>query len=386
MADVSKVPGPSGPQEAGRGRPATHAQKFKELMKVQKVDEVDEERKKKRKRSEETEAETKAEAEEALEGAAPKKPPTPLEIIPKGKKELVTGKPAKTTAPETEPAGETHFPDEEEFLEALPSKPVEKRETSTELRPPRPHDKKVEAAKAKGIAEYKEAVQRKTERAEIEAATAEKDKMRVQREEEKQVSQTHETKREKQEEVEEVTGAALLPNAQLTPLETKRKEEKKIEEAAERGFIFPQAPSPESMQVPTQAQPAPTAPAAYATLHPTVLDLFERMVGVMTVMTAAGITETTLTLSAPEYANSAFFGAQVIIKEFVTAPKAYNVQIVASPQGVALVQKNMSDLMSSFQAGNYNFKVNRLEALLSTERPLFRRKERVSGEEEEEGR
>jgi hypothetical protein len=64
---------------------------------------------------------------------------------------------------------------------------------------------------------------------------------------------------------------------------------------------------------------------------------------------------------------------------------AYNIQFVGSPQGVALFQGNVSDLMAAFQGGNYNFKVNRIETHLQSDRPLFKRKEGLGGEDKGQG-
>ena len=112
------------------------------------------------------------------------------------------------------------------------------------------------------------------------------------------------------------------------------------------------------------------------------MEIFDRMVGVMTVMSMSGITETVITLNTPQFASSVFFGSQIIIQEYSTAPQAYNIQLNGSPQAVALFQGNADDLMAAFQAGNYNFRVNRLEAGHLTERPLFKRKEKAGGEKE----
>ncbi len=134
---------------------------------------------------------------------------------------------------------------------------------------------------------------------------------------------------------------------------------------------------------------APEAPGVetltpYAVMNPQVQDMFDRMAGVMTVMQSSGITETTITLNAPQFASSVFFGTQIIIQEFSTAPQAYNIQINGSAQAVALFQGNVDDLMAAFQSGNYNFRVNRLETGYLSERPLFKRKEKAAGDKQDQ--
>jgi hypothetical protein len=107
------------------------------------------------------------------------------------------------------------------------------------------------------------------------------------------------------------------------------------------------------------AMPEKLAP--YANLHPEVMELFDRMAGVITVMNTSGLTETTITLNNPLLASSVFFGTQIVIREYSSAPKAFNIQVNGSPQAVALLAKNTKDVMATFEKGDYNFTVNRLE-------------------------
>ncbi len=112
---------------------------------------------------------------------------------------------------------------------------------------------------------------------------------------------------------------------------------------------------------PPGAETPPPLAAPFANLPPQVAALFERMAGVMTVMTNSGVTETTIDLSNPQFAESTFYGAQIVITEFSTAPKAFNIELLGNQQAVALFSENSQDLVAAFQAGKYNFKVNRIE-------------------------
>lgn len=188
---------------------------------------------------------------------------------------------------------------------------------------------------------------------------------------------------EKEAELQEIasTQGTPPPFAPAAGKEGKKTEEK--ETTAEMELGVPITPG----EVISQEAPpiTPEALPSYANLHPQVMELFDRMVGVMTVMTMTGMTETVITLNAPQFASSVFFGTQIIIQEFSTAPQAFNIQLNGTPQAVALFQGNANDLMAAFQAGNYNFRVNRLETGYLTERPLFKRKERAGEEEKETG-
>lgn len=182
---------------------------------------------------------------------------------------------------------------------------------------------------------------------------------------------------------EEVEGMPLIrppaAQAEMGGEKEKGKEKKETGAVSSMEGAAAQAPS----MLPGEAPAAAAGPLpAYTSMHPQILDMFERMVGVMTVLTTTGITETTINLNAPQYASSLFFGTQIIIQEFSTAPKAFNIQILGTPQAAQAAQGNANDLMAAFQSGNYNFKVNRLDIgiLRKEERPLFRRKEGAGGE------
>lgn len=175
----------------------------------------------------------------------------------------------------------------------------------------------------------------------------------------------------------------IPPTTPISSVEEKE-EKKRIEKEKETAPPSTQMSSMDTpFQTPAELAPPPTTSApSYAYLHPIVLDVFERMVGVMTVMSTSGITETVMTLNAPQFASSVFYGTQITIQEFSTAPKAYNIQLSASPQAISIFQGNMDDLMAAFQGGKYSFRVNRLDtALLPSDRPLFKRKEGAGGDQ-----
>ena len=135
---------------------------------------------------------------------------------------------------------------------------------------------------------------------------------------------------------------------------------------------------------PSFIAPASETPPAYATLNPEVLALFEKMVGVISVMKESGIKETIIHLNSAEYANSRFAGSEIIIREFNTAPLAYNIELVGTPQNAALFEQNVGALMSAFQTGKYGFTVNRIDTRVASPRPdkpVFHRKETSSEKE-----
>jgi hypothetical protein len=178
-----------------------------------------------------------------------------------------------------------------------------------------------------------------------------------------------------------VQGAEMPTQPSKFEKELESREDKKVE-SEEKNSQEGIAGLPMQTEAPLAA-PSPAAsetPPFYPNISPQLQELFDRMVGVMTVMNMSGMTETVITLNSPQFASSVFFGTQIIIQEFSTAPQAFNIQLNGEPQAVALFQGSADDLMAAFQAGNYNFRVNRLETGYLADRPLFKRKEKASGE------
>lgn len=178
----------------------------------------------------------------------------------------------------------------------------------------------------------------------------------------------------------------ITPIAPLSPsdyIEKEKHEKEREEEIAALGTGSSLGgPIQPGLSAPLIEAPPPSNP--YTNLHPAAMDLFDRMVGTMTVMNLSGITETVMTLDAPKFASSVFFGSQIIIQEYSSAPQAFNIQLNGTPEAVALFQGNADDLMAAFQHGNYNFRVNRLETGLLGQKPLIRRKGPASGGKEDE--
>ena len=447
MAEVSKVEGPSGqPESLGKkgGKSSVDADKFKKEMrhKVEAVSETNPDQQKKRKRREEAEEEELP--KELTEGpATPASQVTPFSLEEKQKKisplemqkagpgisPTEVGKKEKLPSP-----AQAFFPNpstdemsdnagllEEEafgaaarekvpFSQQLPPspafqpptqrQPTQKRETEAvqEERPvigPPPQKKPFPKEGEKKPLELKKEQQRRVgpvpekEKKEISAGPMEEEaaaeKVRDTTGFFKQLGKEGGEKEGKTpEELEEEVQGIIPAPGQPVPFAGTLKEKK----GEEKETPIETALGPAGSMEPSMLPPSPLAPEAlpaYAHLHPQVMELFDRMVGVMTVMTMSGITETVITLNAPQFASSVFFGSQIIIQEFSTAPQAFNIQFNGTPQAVALFQGNVNDLMAAFHAKPYNFRVNRLETGYLTERPLFKRKEKAGRKEKDTG-
>ncbi|HSX10968.1 MAG TPA: hypothetical protein VLF94_04560 [Chlamydiales bacterium] len=138
-----------------------------------------------------------------------------------------------------------------------------------------------------------------------------------------------------------------------------------------------EAPSLPLLPAPVQPMAFAATTAAVTYLSPETVSLYFQMVGQLYVMAGtSGISTTEIVLNNPAYANSRFFGARITVEKYATAPDSFNIRLTGSDAAVASFRENIPSLMTAFQNSNLPFRVQRIEAEYSIERPMFRRKER----------
>ena len=126
-----------------------------------------------------------------------------------------------------------------------------------------------------------------------------------------------------------------------------------------------------SMALPVSAMPlSPITPSeitpSYSTLTPEVYELFEKMCGVMIIQQHSGITTTTITINMP---GSIYNDAKIVLDQYSTAPRSFNVQLIGTPEAVKAFRAHLPQLQQSFKQANYGFDVNLLNPILSTRKP-----------------
>lgn len=140
-------------------------------------------------------------------------------------------------------------------------------------------------------------------------------------------------------------------------------------------------PSLSLSNLPAAVQPAAEAAAVAAApyLRPEMLSQFYQIVGTIFVMTpSSGISKTEFLLNNPAFANSKFFGATIEVTRYSTAPDAFNIRFSGSTEAVNAFNQNMPSLINAFQNGNFNFRIQRIEAEHSS-KPVFHRKNEGQG-------
>ncbi len=108
---------------------------------------------------------------------------------------------------------------------------------------------------------------------------------------------------------------------------------------------------------------APSEAIGFDRLPPHILDLFDRLVGVITVMQIQGKTETTLYLSDQQ--SPLFKGTSVTITSYSTAPMAYNIEFKAPAQTSPVLQKHIDQLKTAFKDPKKEFNFQIHEIMLS---------------------
>jgi len=120
----------------------------------------------------------------------------------------------------------------------------------------------------------------------------------------------------------------------------------------------------------------PVEMPVYTRLSKEVFELFEKMVGLMTIEKGNGISTTTVTINLP---NSPFNKSVLILEHYDTAPNAFNIELQGSANAVNLFNENLSDLISAFQYSKLTYEVNvRRAVLLPEERGVNKRKEDIT--------
>jgi hypothetical protein len=162
-------------------------------------------------------------------------------------------------------------------------------------------------------------------------------------------------------------------NEEKEESESRAKKEK--EGAKENIHITPDTPSPminEAISI--------VETPAYASLSPNLFELFEQMVGLITIEHSnKGVSTTRIKLSMP---GSIFHECEIQLEHYDTAPHSFNIQLLGTPAAIKTFSSNISKLVASFDEQKYPFSVNiQSPSLLKEEQPLFKRKENTKNDQ-----
>jgi hypothetical protein len=146
------------------------------------------------------------------------------------------------------------------------------------------------------------------------------------------------------------------------------------EEESEDGEKFLSIPSPFTLsqgQIPLSPISPTLNPMPQISTISAIPDecfkLFDKLCSEMLVMDAEACITTTFTLESEAFANSPFYGAQVTIEEYSTAPKVFNVSITAQAAAVTQVENHMAGFFELLETRNFSFAIHKIDTYLSTD-------------------
>ena len=171
---------------------------------------------------------------------------------------------------------------------------------------------------------------------------------------------------------EETGNSQQIENAALLALQDALEDEKLLIEGVAPPPLMP-------LQGTLPTTPFSIAAIQNAAIPPEMLEIFEKGVYAMAHLTTSGVSETTFFLDTPQFA-----GAKIIVTEFNTAPKIFNIALIGAPEMAALFHSHASDLMAAFQKSPFNFTVHRIESAIDLKK--VEKKEDLSDQNEDEGK
>ena len=98
--------------------------------------------------------------------------------------------------------------------------------------------------------------------------------------------------------------------------------------------------------------------------------LFDKMCSEMLVMNSESSSKTSIILESAEFIHSPFYGSEITIEEFSTAPKIFNVSIRTNESAVILIQSHMAGFMQLLEDRNFSFGINRIDTSINSESSL----------------
>jgi hypothetical protein len=97
------------------------------------------------------------------------------------------------------------------------------------------------------------------------------------------------------------------------------------------------------------------------------------------------VNETTLTLNGPLFINTPLEGVKVIVREYSTAPQAFNIHFVCSPLALSYLEPHLKTLSSLFQNRRYPFSIHSVDADLGEGIPPPVQRDKENDQQQEEG-
>ena len=165
----------------------------------------------------------------------------------------------------------------------------------------------------------------------------------------------------KEEKVEEESSFQESSGIKTTVSESKELQKDKEEEDDEEESIPSTTPSSIQSLFPPFIYMDGIKLPSYTKLSPEVFALFEQLSWVITIRETLQEklekTQTSFILDGPQFSSSIFYGSQITIEEFASAPKEYNIYFSGSQEARDLFDAHKAELEDAFHTGGFSFTV-----------------------------
>jgi len=121
----------------------------------------------------------------------------------------------------------------------------------------------------------------------------------------------------------------------------------------------------------------------YQRFQPEIREFFQDLVSEMVFLNSSGKSQTMITLSSPHLQSSPLYGMQILITEYSSAPKLFNVELYANATAMALVAPSLKEFTNTFDKSKFPFDIHRFELYNQEESSLLKKVESLLSDEEE---
>ncbi len=104
------------------------------------------------------------------------------------------------------------------------------------------------------------------------------------------------------------------------------------------------------------------------------LELIDQVCSEILVMETESSSQTTFILQGERFSNSSFYGAEITIEEFSTAPKLFNISIKTTDSAITIIQTQIAGFLNLLEKRDFSFGINRIDTSLQTESPTGKEK------------
>jgi hypothetical protein len=144
---------------------------------------------------------------------------------------------------------------------------------------------------------------------------------------------------------------------ELIKEKTESDSEESFKEESSSFIVLPWSSSSFILQTPISSSLMTTTPI----FSEETLKFFDTVCNQLVFLENEGISRTTLSLDSEHLRDSPFYGARILLEEFSTAPKLFNISITAGNEAISLIQTHLAGFMQLIEEKKLSFGVHRID-------------------------